>query len=96
MLLEGNHSYNILTRIKDNLLVNLDSCQHGYLDVILFAGLKTHFYQWEPSEMDVQLLKSNPRRKRVTEHTTIGISNPNVQIIRNTNIKCTPMTSIHV
>ncbi|XP_071443594.1 ubiquitin carboxyl-terminal hydrolase 22 [Hetaerina americana] len=36
-------------------------------------GMKIMYRPWEPSSHEVELLKRNPRRKRITENSTIGL-----------------------
>ena len=39
----------------------------------LFIGIKSVFNPWEPSKIEVDLLKQNPKRRKVTGTTTIGL-----------------------
>lgn len=36
-------------------------------------GMKEYYHPWEPTSYEVELLKKNPRRKRITENSTIGL-----------------------
>ena len=65
--------------IKHNLKLLIIATKLHHFHWLLFkltvrcvSGMMTHFYEWEPTESDVQLLKNNPKRKKITEHTTIG------------------------
>ena len=35
-------------------------------------GLEREYQQWEPSDLEISLLRSNPKRRRPTPNSTIG------------------------
>uniref|UniRef100_T1ITV3 Ubiquitin carboxyl-terminal hydrolase n=1 Tax=Strigamia maritima TaxID=126957 RepID=T1ITV3_STRMM len=36
-------------------------------------GMREYFCPWEPTNCEIELLKRNPKRKRITENSTIGL-----------------------
>ncbi|XP_023228623.1 ubiquitin carboxyl-terminal hydrolase 22-like [Centruroides sculpturatus] len=39
----------------------------------MFSGMKEQYYPWEPSSFEMDLLRRNPRRKRITDNSYIGL-----------------------
>ena len=37
-----------------------------------FTGIRTAYFSWVPSEIEIGLLRKNPRRRMVTNSSTIG------------------------
>ncbi|XP_013792247.2 ubiquitin carboxyl-terminal hydrolase 22-B-like, partial [Limulus polyphemus] len=38
-----------------------------------YLGIKEQYYEWEPSSFELDLLRRNPRRKRITDNCFIGL-----------------------